>query len=111
MIDGMGDFAAEMAADRELVARLRTVHSQIAELQAHETALMTTLYENRRAQQLGLGVGQLYAGESTATELGVVLKMSQRSADNLIAIGLDLKHRYPTTAEAFAAGRIDLAHV
>ncbi|WP_157513866.1 HNH endonuclease signature motif containing protein [Nocardia concava] len=94
-----------------MVEQLRAVHSQIAELQAEETALMTRLYEIRRAQQIDLGVGQLYAGESTATEIGVALKMSQRSADNLINIGLDLEHRLPTTAEAFAAGRIDLAQV
>ncbi|WP_369637339.1 DUF222 domain-containing protein [Nocardia sp. JMUB6875] len=107
----MGDFAAEMAADRELVEQLRSVHSRIAALQAEEAALMTRLYERRRAQQIDLGVGLLYAGESTATEIGVALKMSQRSADNLINIGLDLEHRLPTTAEAFAAGRIDLAQV
>ncbi|WP_167333410.1 HNH endonuclease signature motif containing protein [Nocardia concava] len=107
----MGEFADDWANTFEVVEQLRVVHSRIAALQAEETALMTRLYEARRAQQLEVGVGQLYAGESAATEIGVALKMSQRSADNLINIGLDLEHRYPTTARAFAAGRIDLAQV
>ncbi|WP_157514336.1 HNH endonuclease signature motif containing protein [Nocardia concava] len=107
----MGEFADDWANTFEVVEQLRVVHSRIAALQAEETALMTQLYEARRAQQLEVGVGQLYAGESAATEIGVALKMSQRSADNLINIGLDLEHRYPSTARAFAAGRIDLAQV
>ncbi|WP_167333449.1 HNH endonuclease signature motif containing protein [Nocardia concava] len=107
----MGEFADDWASTFGVVEQLRVVHSRIAALQAEETALMTQLYEARRAQQLDVGVGQLYAGESAATEIGVALKMSQRSADNLINIGLDLKHRYPSTARAFAAGRIDLAQV
>ncbi|GAB0101774.1 HNH endonuclease signature motif containing protein [Nocardia sp. JMUB6875] len=107
----MGEFADRWANTFEVVEQLRVVHSRIAALQAEEAALMTRLYEARRAEQIDLGVGLLYAGESTATEIGVALKMSQRSADNLINIGLDLEHRLPTTAEAFAAGRIDLAQV
>ncbi|MGW4245878.1 DUF222 domain-containing protein [Nocardia sp. NPDC004722] len=105
----MSDIADEIAAAKELVARLREVHSEIAALQAEETALMTGLYHLRRAQQLDLGVSNLNAGEDTATEIGIALKVSQASADSLIALGLDLENRCPATREAFAEGRIDLA--
>ncbi|MGW4244609.1 DUF222 domain-containing protein [Nocardia sp. NPDC004722] len=105
----MSDIADEIAAANELVTRLREVHSEIAALQAEETALMTGLYHLRRAQQLDLGVSNLNAGEDTATEIGIALKVSQASADGLIALGLDLENRCPTTREAFAQGRIDLA--
>ncbi|MTJ66179.1 DUF222 domain-containing protein [Nocardia seriolae] len=111
MIDGMSEIADDAFAALGVVERLRAVHSEIAVLQAEEAALMTELYRMRREEQLDLGVGQLYAGEGTATEIGVALKMSQRSADNLIGLGLGLEHRYPATREAFAAGRIDLARV
>ncbi|MFE3189303.1 DUF222 domain-containing protein [Nocardia sp. NPDC059240] len=105
----MSDIADEIAAANELVARLRGVHSEIAVLQAEETALMTGLYHLRRAQQLDLGVSNLNAGEDAATEIGIALKVSQGTADGLIGLGLDLENRCPATREAFAAGRIDLA--
>ncbi|MGW4241691.1 DUF222 domain-containing protein [Nocardia sp. NPDC004722] len=105
----MNDIADEMATAQAVVAHLRAVHSQIAALQAEEVALMTSLYHLRREQQLDLGVSNLNAGEDTATEIGIALKVSQASADGLIALGLDLENRYPATREAFAEGRIDLA--
>ncbi|MEC3953548.1 DUF222 domain-containing protein [Nocardia sp. CDC153] len=111
MIDVMGEIADDLLAANAVVERLRAVHSEIAALQAEEVALMTRLYRIRRAEQLELGVGQLYAGEDAATEIGMALKVSQRSADELIGIGLGLEHRYPATREAFAAGRIDLSRV
>ncbi|MEC3918252.1 HNH endonuclease signature motif containing protein [Nocardia sp. CDC160] len=107
----MGEIADDLLAANAVVERLRAVHSEIAALQAEEVALMTQLYRIRRAEQLELGVGQLYAGEDAATEIGMALKVSQRSADELIGIGLGLEHRYPATREAFAAGRIDLSRV
>ncbi|MEC3913862.1 HNH endonuclease signature motif containing protein [Nocardia sp. CDC160] len=107
----MSEIADEWAAAEEVVERLRVVHSEIAVLQAEETALMTLLYETRRAQQIALGVGLAHAGEDAATEIGVALKVSQRSADNLIGLGLGLKHRYPSAGVAFAEGRIDLPRV
>ncbi|WP_198347363.1 HNH endonuclease signature motif containing protein [Nocardia terrae] len=105
----MSEIPVEAFFDRTVVEQLRVVHSQIAALQAEEIALMTQLYQLRRAQQLDLGVGYLYAGEDTATEIGIALKMSQRAADLAINLGLGLDNRYPATREAFAAGRIDLA--
>ncbi|BEK94932.1 HNH endonuclease signature motif containing protein [Nocardia seriolae] len=107
----MSEIADQAFAALAVVEELRAVHSEIAALQARETALMTQLYRMRREEQLDLGVGQLYAGEDAATEIGVTLRMSQRSADNLIGLGLGLEHRYPATREAFAAGRIDLPRV
>ncbi|WP_306361539.1 DUF222 domain-containing protein [Nocardia sp. CC227C] len=92
----------------ELVARLRAVHAHIAAAQAEEVALMTRLYRLRRAQQLEAGVAPRYAGESAATEIGVAVRVSQRSADGLIALGMGLQ-RLPVTRRAFAHGRIDLA--
>ncbi|MGW4246742.1 DUF222 domain-containing protein [Nocardia sp. NPDC004722] len=109
MIEGMGDIADEIATAGAVVAHLRAVHQQIAALQAEEIALMTSLYHLRRAQQLDCGVSNLNAGEDTATEIGVALKVSQGTADGLIGLGLDLENRCPATREAFAAGRIDLA--
>nr|WP_246023557.1 HNH endonuclease signature motif containing protein [Nocardia yunnanensis] len=38
-------------------------------------------------------------------------RRSQRSADELIELGLGLQNRYPATRDAFADGRIDLARV
>ncbi|MFE3192911.1 DUF222 domain-containing protein [Nocardia sp. NPDC059240] len=105
----MTDIADEMATAQAVVAQLRDVHSQIAALQAEEIALMTALYRLRREQQLELGVSNLNAGEDTATEIGVALKVSQGTADGLIGLGLDLENRCTATREAFAAGRIDLA--
>ncbi|MGW4244533.1 DUF222 domain-containing protein [Nocardia sp. NPDC004722] len=105
----MTDIADEMATAQAVVAHLRAVHSQIAALQAEEVALMTSLYHLRREQQLDLGVSNLNAGEDTATEIGIALKVSQGTADGLIALGLDLENRCPATREAFAEGRIDLA--
>ncbi|MFE3192503.1 DUF222 domain-containing protein [Nocardia sp. NPDC059240] len=105
----MTDIADELVTAQAVVAHLRAVHSQIAALQSEEIALMTSLYHLRRTQQLDLGVSNLNAGEDTATEIGIALKVSQASADGLIALGLDLENRYPATREAFAEGRIDLA--
>ncbi|MFE3193336.1 DUF222 domain-containing protein [Nocardia sp. NPDC059240] len=105
----MTDIADELATAQAVVAHLRAVHSQIAALQSEEIALMTSLYHLRRTQQLDLGVSNLNAGEDTATEIGIALKVSQGTADGLIALGLDLENRCPAAREAFAAGRIDLA--
>ncbi|GAB2517667.1 HNH endonuclease signature motif containing protein [Nocardia heshunensis] len=105
----MTDIADEMATAQAVVAQLRDVHSQIAALQAEEVALMTALYHLRREQQLDLGVSNLNAGEDTATEIGIALKVSQGTADGLIGLGLDLENRCTATRDAFAAGRIDLA--
>ncbi|WP_162958229.1 HNH endonuclease signature motif containing protein [Nocardia yunnanensis] len=107
----MGDIADEIATAQAVVARLRVVHSQVAAWQAEEVSLMTALYHLRREQQLECGVAYLQAGESTATEIGIALKVSQRSADELIELGLGLQNRYPATRDAFADGRIDLARV
>ncbi|GAB2558597.1 HNH endonuclease signature motif containing protein [Nocardia heshunensis] len=109
MIECMTDIADEMTTAHAVVAQLRDVHSQIAALQAEEVALMTALYRLRREQQLDLGVSNLNAGEDTATEIGIALKVSQGTADGLIGLGLDLENRCTATREAFAAGRIDLA--
>ncbi|MCP9621637.1 DUF222 domain-containing protein [Nocardia otitidiscaviarum] len=106
----MSETVAVEATSYELVARLREVHAQIAAAQAEEVALMTRLYRLRRAQQLEAGVAARYAGESAATEIGVAVRVSQRSADGLIALGMGLG-RLPATRVAFAQGRIDLARV
>ncbi|SUD47551.1 Domain of uncharacterised function DUF222 [Nocardia otitidiscaviarum] len=106
----MSETVAVEATSYELVARLRAVHAQIAAAQAEEVALMTRLYRLRRAQQLEAGVAARYAGESAATEIGVAVRVSQRSADGLIALGMGLG-RLPVTRRAFAQGRIDLARV
>ncbi|MCP9625316.1 DUF222 domain-containing protein [Nocardia otitidiscaviarum] len=106
----MSETVAVEATSYELVARLREVHAQIAAAQAEEVALMTRLYRLRRAQQLEAGVAARYAGESAATEIGVAVRVSQRSADGLIALGMGLG-RLPATRRAFAQGRIDLARV
>ncbi|MFE3192011.1 DUF222 domain-containing protein [Nocardia sp. NPDC059240] len=105
----MTDIADEMATAQAVVAHLREVHQQIAALQSEEVTLMTALYHLRRAQQLDLGVSNLNAGEDTATEIGIALKVSQGTADGLIGLGLDLENRCTATRDAFAAGRIDLA--
>ncbi|WP_157390532.1 HNH endonuclease signature motif containing protein [Nocardia terrae] len=105
----MTETAAELFAARAVIEELRVVHSEIAVLEAKQMALMTALYTLRREEQLDLGVAYLHAGEDAATEIGIALKMSQRSADLLINLGLDLNNRCPATLEAFAAGRIDLA--
>ncbi|MEC3920040.1 HNH endonuclease signature motif containing protein [Nocardia sp. CDC160] len=107
----MTGIADDVLFATEVVEELRAVHSEIAALQAKEVELMTLLYQVRRAEQLDLGVGELYAGEDAATEIGIALKVSQRSADGLIGLGLGLENRYPHTREAFAAGRIDLSQV
>ncbi|MRH85903.1 DUF222 domain-containing protein [Nocardia sp. SYP-A9097] len=104
----MSEIAVEELTSYELVERLAAVHSVIAANQAEEAALMTQLYRLRRAQQLELGVRAVYAGEDAATEIGVALKVSQRHADGVIALGLSLEARLPNTREAFADGRIDL---
>ncbi|MBF6181629.1 HNH endonuclease signature motif containing protein [Nocardia otitidiscaviarum] len=106
----MSETVAVEATSYELVARLREVHAQIAAAQAEEVALMTRLYRLRRAQQLEAGVAARYAGESAATEIGVAVRVSQRSVDGLIALGMGLG-RLPATRVAFAQGRIDLARV
>ncbi|MGW4118923.1 DUF222 domain-containing protein [Nocardia sp. NPDC004711] len=107
----MSESTGEGFAAVQVVERLRVVHSMIAAAQAEEVELMTQLYRLRREQQLELGVGALYAGEDAATEIGIALKVSQRSADGLIALGLGLDNRYSGTREAFADGRIDLPRV
>ncbi|MFE3259775.1 DUF222 domain-containing protein [Nocardia sp. NPDC059091] len=107
----MSESAGDGFAAVQVVERLRVVHSMIAAAQAEEVELMTQLYRLRREQQLELGVGALYAGEDAATEIGIALKVSQRSADALIALGLGLDNRYGGTREAFADGRIDLPRV
>ncbi|MFC7428083.1 HNH endonuclease signature motif containing protein [Nocardia tengchongensis] len=104
----MSECADDTFSAVEVVERLRVVHSMIAVAQAEEIALMAQLYRLRRAQQLALGVGALYAGEDAATEIGMAIKVSQRSADGSIALGLGLNERYRATREAFAEGRIDL---
>ncbi|WP_282778464.1 HNH endonuclease signature motif containing protein [Nocardia sp. CC201C] len=106
----MSETVAVEVTSYELVARLRAVHAQIAAAQAEEVALMTRLYRLRRAQQFEAGVAARYAGESAATEIGVAVRVSQRSADGLIALGMGLG-RLPATRVAFAQGRIDLARV
>ncbi|SUA77544.1 Domain of uncharacterised function DUF222 [Nocardia otitidiscaviarum] len=106
----MSETVAGEATSYELVARLREVHAQIAAAQAEEVELMTRLYRLRRAQQLEAGVAARYAGESAATEIGVAVRVSQRSADGLIALGMGLG-RLPATRRAFAQGWIDLARV
>ncbi|WP_405489156.1 DUF222 domain-containing protein [Nocardia sp. NBC_00511] len=107
----MNETAADSLSATELVARLRAVHSTIAVAQAEEVELMTALYRMRREQQLERGVRAVYAGEDAATEIGVALHIPQRTADNLIALGLSLEHRLPCTREAFESGRIDLPRV
>ncbi|MGW5108801.1 DUF222 domain-containing protein [Nocardia sp. NPDC004123] len=107
----MVESADDMLAAAEVVERLQVVHSMIAAAQAEEIGLMTRLYRLRRAQQLALGVGALYAGEDAATEIGIALRVSQRSVDGLIGVGLGLAHRYPVTRSGFEAGRLDLARV
>ncbi|WP_405487619.1 DUF222 domain-containing protein [Nocardia sp. NBC_00511] len=107
----MNETAADSLSATELVARLRAVHSTIAVAQAEEVALMTALYRMRREQQLERGVRAVYAGEDAATEIGVALHVQQRTADNLIALGLGLEHRLPCTRAAFEGGRIDLPRV
>ncbi|MFE3058193.1 DUF222 domain-containing protein [Nocardia sp. NPDC059239] len=107
----MVESADDMLAAAEVVERLQVVHSMIATAQAEEIGLMTRLYQLRRAQQLALGVGARYAGEDAATEIGIALRVSQRSADGLIGVGLGLAHRYPVTRAGFEAGRLDLARV
>ncbi|WP_405485813.1 DUF222 domain-containing protein [Nocardia sp. NBC_00511] len=107
----MNETAADSPTATELVARLRAVHSTIAVAQAEEVALMTALYRMRRGQQLERGVRAVYAGEDAATEIGVALHVPQRTADNLIALGLSLEHQLPCTREAFDDGRIDLPRV
>ncbi|MFE2997205.1 DUF222 domain-containing protein [Nocardia sp. NPDC059246] len=107
----MAESADDMLAATEVVERLEVVHSMIAAAQAEEIDLMTRLYRLRRAQQLALGVGALYAGEDAATEIGIALRVSQRSVDGLIGVGLGLAHRYPVTRADFSAGRLDLARV
>ncbi|WP_405489979.1 DUF222 domain-containing protein [Nocardia sp. NBC_00511] len=107
----MNETAAESPTATELVARLRAVHSMIAVAQSEEVALMTALYRMRRGQQLERGVRAVYAGEDAATEIGVALHVPQRTADNLIALGLGLEHQLPCTREAFEDGRIDLPRV
>ncbi|MBF6182701.1 HNH endonuclease signature motif containing protein [Nocardia otitidiscaviarum] len=104
----MSDTAEVELTSYELVERLQAVHTQIAAAQAEEVALMTRLYRLRRAQQLEAGVAARYAGESAATEIGVAVRVSQRTADGLIALGMGLT-RLPRTQRAFAEGRIDLA--
>ncbi|SUA78994.1 Domain of uncharacterised function DUF222 [Nocardia otitidiscaviarum] len=104
----MSDTAEVELTSYELVERLQAVHTQIAAAQAEEVALMTRLYRLRRAQQLEAGVAARYAGESAATEIGVAVRVSQRTADGLIALGMGLA-RLPRTRRAFAEGRIDLA--
>ncbi|WP_330183896.1 HNH endonuclease [Nocardia sp. NBC_01503] len=104
----MSETAVEGLTGYQLVERLAAVHSVIAAKQAEEAALMTRLYRLRREQQLEVGVRAVYAGEDAATEIGVVLKVSQRHADGVIALGLSLEARLPNTRDAFAAGRIDL---
>ncbi|MEV6767277.1 DUF222 domain-containing protein [Nocardia sp. NPDC051030] len=111
MIEYMVDCADDRFSALEVVERLRVVHSMIAVAQAEEVELMTRLYRLRRGQQLALGVGQLYAGEDAATEIGIALKVSQRAADGLIGLGLGLDQRYPAVREAFSDGRLDLARV
>ncbi|WP_306356193.1 MULTISPECIES: HNH endonuclease signature motif containing protein [unclassified Nocardia] len=106
----MSDPAEVEPTSYELVARLQAVHAHIAAAQAEEVALMTRLYRLRRTQQLEAGVAARYAGESAATEIGVAVRVSQRSADGLIALGMGLQ-RLPATRRAFAQGRIDLARV
>ncbi|WP_405486032.1 DUF222 domain-containing protein [Nocardia sp. NBC_00511] len=107
----MNETAADSLSATELVARMRAVHSTIAVAQAEEVALMTALYRMRREQQLERGVRAVYAGEDAATEIGVALHVQQRTADNLIALGLGLEHRLPCTRAAFEGGRIDLPRV
>ncbi|WP_157390137.1 HNH endonuclease signature motif containing protein [Nocardia terrae] len=105
----MTETAADLFAAYAVIEELRVVHSEIAAMEARQVALMTALYTLRREEQLDLGVAYLHAGEDAATEIGIALKMSQRSVDLLINLGLDLNNRCPATREAFAAGRIDLA--
>ncbi|NNH71882.1 DUF222 domain-containing protein [Nocardia uniformis] len=107
----MSDSAELDLTSYELVERLEAVHARVAVGQAEEVALMTRLYRMRRAQQIELGVAARYAGESTATEIGVNLHVSQRHADGLIALGLGLEQRLPLTRAAFARGRVDLTRV
>lgn len=107
----MSDTAQVDLTSYELVEQLEAVHARVAAGQAEEVALMTRLYRMRRAQQLELGVAARYAGESTATEIGVNLHVSQRHADGLIALGLGLEQRLPLTWVAFARGRLDLTRV
>ncbi|MBF6132876.1 DUF222 domain-containing protein [Nocardia otitidiscaviarum] len=102
----MSDTAEVELTNYELVERLQAVHTQIAAAQAEEVALMTRLYRLRRAQQLEAGVAARYAGESAATEIVVAVRVSQRTADCLIALGMGLA-RLPRTRRAFAEGRID----
>ncbi|MFE3958356.1 hypothetical protein ACFXPS_29785 [Nocardia sp. NPDC059091] len=88
----MVESADDTLAATEVVERLQVVHSMIATAQAEEIGLMTRLYRLRRSQQLALGVGALYAGEDAATEIGIALRVSQRSVDGLIGVGLGLAH-------------------
>ncbi|WP_157123967.1 HNH endonuclease signature motif containing protein [Nocardia mexicana] len=79
--------------------------------QAEKIRLETMLYRWRRCQELELRVNPAFAGQSAATEIGVVLRSSQRQADREIDLGLALEHRLPHSRRAFGCGRIDLTKV
>ncbi|RDI52808.1 uncharacterized protein DUF222 [Nocardia mexicana] len=107
----MNELSVYADTSAELVDRLRAAHQALAVAQAERIRLETMLYRRRRCQELELRVNPAFAGQSTATEVGVILKSSQRQADRDIAIGLALEHALPCTRKMFGDGRIDLPKV
>ncbi|MBB5917936.1 hypothetical protein BJY24_006848 [Nocardia transvalensis] len=104
----MNELSVYADSTMELVERLRVAQRMLAVAQAEKIRLETQLYRRRRCQELELRVNPAFAGQSAATEIGVLLKSSQRQADREIDLGLALEHGLPCTRRAFGDGSIDV---
>ncbi|MFD1813954.1 HNH endonuclease signature motif containing protein [Rhodococcus gannanensis] len=88
---------------------LREHHAAVARAQFTETDAVTTLYLARCAEDARLGRNDAVQGEFVGAEVGHILRLTERSAQRLIELGLDLRWRLHRTSIVFSAGGIDQA--
>ncbi|MGW4612640.1 DUF222 domain-containing protein [Rhodococcus triatomae] len=88
---------------------LRRHHAAIARTHFAETDAVTVLYLARCAEEARRGRNDAMQGEFVSAEIGHILHLTERSAQRLIELGLDLRWRLHRTSNAFSAGRIDQA--
>lgn len=88
-------------------AVLREQHAVIARAQFLEVDAIATIYLTRCAEDERRGCNEAFQGEFASAEVGFVYRWSERAAERVIGLSIDLRWRLHATSAEFAAGRID----
>lgn len=114
----MGDADAGVWGSLDtLVSEVLQTRSQIARLQAREARLLASavdLVAARAAERKAQGrrdFGTQLALREVCAELGVAMRVSDRTVQGRISDASSLVSSFPATLGAWEAGRIDAAHV